>query len=95
LIPETAVESDSKPPEEDTENGTQSRPDAVATMTAAAHPPPPHGGGKAIQAKVWHKSPYPTYRIAGLVLRQHAQTMTVTEAQMEALRRDPWAVVEE
>jgi hypothetical protein len=41
-----------------------------------------------------HKTPYPKYRIAGLVLTQKPETYQVTEAQLEKLRRDPWVVIE-
>jgi hypothetical protein len=37
-----------------------------------------------------HKSGYPKYRRAGLVLTQKAETYEVTEAQLAALKRDKW-----
>ncbi|MDR0387268.1 MAG: hypothetical protein LBH57_04455 [Treponema sp.] len=41
-----------------------------------------------------HKTPYPKYRCAGLVLAQKPETYQVTEAQLEKLRDDPWVVIE-
>jgi len=57
--------------------------------------PPPEGGGKEIAVLARHKSPHPSYRIAGLVLRQQAQNFLVTAEQLEKLRRDTWVEVKE
>jgi len=40
-----------------------------------------------------HKTEYPQYRRAGLVLTQKAQTYNVTEEQLAALKKDPWVVI--
>ena len=40
-----------------------------------------------------HKTEYPKYRRAGLVLTQTAQTYEVTEEQLAILKKDPWVVV--
>jgi hypothetical protein len=40
-----------------------------------------------------HKTQYPKYRCAGLVLTQKSETYRVNEAQLERLRRDPWVVI--
>jgi hypothetical protein len=37
-----------------------------------------------------HKTPYPRYRCAGLVLTQKPETYQATALQIERLRRDPW-----
>jgi hypothetical protein len=59
--------------------------------------PPPSGpqqeapGTKA--AVIRHKTQYPKYRCAGLVLTQRPETYHVTDAQLEKLNRDPWVVI--
>jgi len=40
-----------------------------------------------------HKTEYPRYRCAGLVLTQKPETYQVTESQLERLKRDPWVEV--
>jgi hypothetical protein len=42
-----------------------------------------------------HKTEYPKYRRAGLVLTQKAETYEVTEEQLAALKKDPWVEVVE
>jgi hypothetical protein len=42
-----------------------------------------------------HKTQYPKYRCAALVLTQKAETYQVTTAQLEKLRSDPWVVIEQ
>jgi hypothetical protein len=46
-------------------------------------------------AMIRHKTQYPKYRCAALVLTQKPETYPVTEAQAEKLRRDPWVVIEQ
>jgi len=40
-----------------------------------------------------HKTEYPRYRRAGLVLTQKAETYEVTEEQLAMLKKDPWVVI--
>jgi hypothetical protein len=40
-----------------------------------------------------HKTEYPKYRRAGLVLTQKAETYEVTDEQLAALKKDPWVEV--
>ena len=40
-----------------------------------------------------HKTEYPHYRRAGLVLTQKAQTYDVTDEQLTILKKDSWVVV--
>jgi len=40
-----------------------------------------------------HKTEYPRYRRAGLVLTQMPETYEVTDAQLALLEKDPWVVV--
>ena len=42
-----------------------------------------------------HKTEYPKYRRAGLVLTQKAETYEVTEEQLAALKKDSWVIVGE
>ena len=42
-----------------------------------------------------HKTDYPRYRRAGLVLTQKAETYEVTEEQLAKLKRDKWVVIGE
>jgi hypothetical protein len=41
-----------------------------------------------------HKTEYPRYRRAGLVLTQKAEYHEVTEEQLAALKNDAWVVIE-
>ncbi|MDR2477063.1 MAG: hypothetical protein LBD18_04675 [Treponema sp.] len=45
-------------------------------------------------ALIRHKTQYPKYRCAGLVLTQKAETYQITVSQLEKLRNDPWVVIE-
>jgi hypothetical protein len=49
---------------------------------------------KKITVTLRHKTEYPRYRRAGLVLSQKAQSYDVTEAQLAALKKDKWVVIE-
>jgi phage-related minor tail protein len=49
---------------------------------------------KTKPALLRHKTEYPKYRCAGLVLTQKPETYQVTQAQLEKLRGDPWVVIE-
>jgi hypothetical protein len=40
-----------------------------------------------------HITEYPKYRCAGLVLSQKPETREVTEAQLDALKKDPWVKI--
>jgi hypothetical protein len=40
-----------------------------------------------------HKTEYPKYRRAGLVLTQKAETYEVTGEQLAALKKDPWVAI--
>jgi hypothetical protein len=51
-------------------------------------------GAETKTAVIRHKTPYPKYRCAGLVLTQRPETCQVTEAQLEKLRNDPGVVIE-
>ena len=42
-----------------------------------------------------HKTEYPKYRCAGLVLTQKPETYDVAEAQLEKLKNDPWVEIGE
>lgn len=48
---------------------------------------------KTEPALLRHKTQYPKYRCAGLVLTQKPETYQVTATQLEKLRRDPWVVI--
>jgi hypothetical protein len=49
---------------------------------------------KRITVTLRHKTEYPKYRRAGLVLSQKTQSYEVTEAQLAALKKDKWVVIE-
>jgi hypothetical protein len=63
---------------------------------AGAEKPEGAGGDTAETKPVMlrHKTQYSKYRCAGLVLTQKPEAYRVTEAQLEKLRADPWAVIE-
>jgi len=48
---------------------------------------------KKLSVTLRHKTEYPQYRRAGLVLTQKAQTYNVTKEQLAALKKDPWVVI--
>ena len=50
---------------------------------------------ETVPVQIRHKTPYPKYRCAGLLLTQKPETCQVTKAQLERLRRDPWVVIEQ
>lgn len=50
---------------------------------------------KLITVSVRHKTTYPTYRRAGLVLRSTAKEEQVTTEELETLKADPWVEVKE
>ncbi|MDR0322353.1 MAG: hypothetical protein LBI28_12700 [Treponema sp.] len=52
-------------------------------------------GGKKISVVLRHKTEYPRYRRAGLVLTQKAETYEVTEEQLATLKKDCWVVIGE
>jgi hypothetical protein len=51
------------------------------------------GDGKTITVTLRHKTEYPHYRRAGLVLKQTPQTFSVTEAQLVLLMPDKWVEI--
>jgi len=42
-----------------------------------------------------HKTQFPTYRCAGIALTKKGDNYSVTKAQLERLRRDPWVELKE
>jgi hypothetical protein len=48
---------------------------------------------KKTPVTVRHKTEFPKYRRAGLILTQKRETREVTEAQLAALKKDPWVEV--
>ena len=52
-----------------------------------------NAGGKII-VRLRHKTGYPRYRRAGLVLTQKAETYEVIAEQLAALKKDKWVVIE-
>ncbi|MDR1286767.1 MAG: hypothetical protein LBK08_04075 [Treponema sp.] len=57
-----------------------------------APPPPPV---KTFSVTLRHKTPYPGYRRAGIVLTNQFKPYTVTAAQLAALKTDTWVEVQE
>ena len=53
------------------------------------------GSKKKLSVVLRHKTEYPRYRRAGLVLTQKAETYEVTEEQLAALKSDSWVVIGE
>jgi membrane protein involved in colicin uptake len=45
---------------------------------------------KTVPVQIRHKTEYPKYRCAGLLLTQKPETYEVTAVQLEKLERDPW-----
>jgi hypothetical protein len=73
--------------------------DAWKVLKEAGFDPKAGDGGKAAPqpepttpVQLRHKTQFPLYRCAGLLLRQTPVMYQVTEAQLETLRRDPWVV---
>jgi hypothetical protein len=77
---------------------TATVPEAARTEADGATAPPvpenekkPDGG--FISVILRHKTDYPRYRRAGLVLKQTPGTFRVSAEQLRALEKDPWVVV--
>ena len=49
---------------------------------------------KKIRVTLRHKTEYPRYRRAGLALGQTSAEYEVSKAQLAALKKDPWVVIE-
>jgi hypothetical protein len=73
--------------------GAGSGPDAAAPSGADGGGGKKNEPGQAAPVQLRHKTRYPRYRCAGLVLTQKPETYRVSEAQLEKLRRDPWVVI--
>jgi hypothetical protein len=71
---------------EQTSNGTEKDGKVAGAKTAKT---------KLITVSVRHKTTYPVYRRAGLVLRSTAKEEQVTAEQLETLKADPWVEVKE
>jgi hypothetical protein len=80
---ETAQTGEGNTPEAKTDAATE----AAQTGEAGA-------GEKKITVGLRHKTDYPLYRRAGLVLKQTRQTYEVSAAQLAALEKDIWVAVE-
>ena len=75
--------------------GTESEQDTEAPAEGAGgNPPSPESQEETGLALLRHKTRYPKYRCAGLVLTQKAEAYQVTQSQLEKLRHDPWVVIE-
>jgi hypothetical protein len=48
---------------------------------------------KKVSVMARHKTEYPRYRCAGLSLSQKTETYKITEAQLDALKKDPWVEI--
>jgi hypothetical protein len=59
-----------------------------------APPPPPAPREGTIQTRLRHKTPYPHYRRAGVVLTNRFETYALTKDQLKILSKDPWVEVE-
>jgi hypothetical protein len=58
--------------------------------------PPPSGSPEERKAvTLWHKTPHPHYRRAGLVLTSQFKPYEVTEGQLAALKKDAWVEIKE
>jgi hypothetical protein len=52
-------------------------------------------GDKKHSVILRHKTEYPKYRRAGLALTRNAEAYEVTDAQLAALKKDPWVAIGE
>jgi hypothetical protein len=50
---------------------------------------------KTVAVLVSHKTEYPRYRCAGLVLTSNPENYLVTEEQFNKLKNDPWVVLKQ
>ncbi|MDR2096747.1 MAG: hypothetical protein LBP76_14690 [Treponema sp.] len=74
------------------ENGGIPAPEVTEGDSGNA-PYPPGTAEKTVPVMVRHTTEYPKYRRAGLVLSQKPEPHEVTEAQLAALKKDPWIEV--
>jgi hypothetical protein len=77
-------------PETDPQNNQQAEPETDPANNQQAEP---KAEEKKLPAVLRHKTEYPRYRCAGLVLTQKPETYQVTESQLEKLKRDPWVEI--
>jgi hypothetical protein len=99
------AEKKSQPGESPEENGAREDAEAQARAAAEAKAKAAEeaAGAETVKtgaaakketAVIRHKTQYPKYRCASLILTQKPEAYRVTEAQLEKLRRDPWVVIE-
>jgi hypothetical protein len=83
------------------ENGANGPPSAqegniaqnAGTGTEADKTPPKPDGAEKIAVTLRHKTEYPQYRRAGLVLKQTPGEFRVTAEQLAALKKDKWVEI--
>jgi len=77
-------------PKVDPPENLQADPEADPPNNSQAEP---KEGEEKKPAVLRHKTEYPRYRCAGLVLTQKPETYQVTASQLEKLKHDPWVEV--
>jgi hypothetical protein len=77
-------------PETDPANNQQNKPETDPPNNQQAEP---KAEEKKLPVVLRHKTEYPRYRCAGLVLTQKPETYQVTGMQLVILRVDPWVEV--
>ena len=83
------------PPSVNTQNAGTDATTANVAQQGADKPPTletqdGENGAKKIAVTLRHKTQYPHYRRAGLILKQTPGTFSVTEAQLAVLKLDKW-----
>lgn len=97
----TPVQTNENAASEQTANASQTGNDSTAEQAGSGTEKNNKPAGaktaktKLITVSVRHKTTYPVYRRAGLVLRSTAKEEQVTAEQLETLMADPWVEVKE
>jgi hypothetical protein len=75
--------------------GAQAAPNGSGTEDKPPEEKPSEDKPKTVAVRVSHKTEYPRYRCAGLVLTSNPENYLVTEEQFNKLKNDPWVVVKQ
>jgi hypothetical protein len=84
---ETAVAA-SKETQQAAQTSTGQNASGIADETAGIS-----DGENKISVTLRHKTEFPFYRRAGLILKQTAAVFSVTAEELDILKKDPWVVI--
>ena len=94
-VGEGAAQAESTPPEAPEAVGEGAAQAESTPPEAPEAEPPASGPDEKISVTLRHKTEYPRYRRAGLILKQTPGEFSVTAEQLEILKKDKWVEVGE